>query len=62
MITGELNLPKMNGVEIQPGITLIDEPSVVEGKLRCLANVYGCLAVVELKVTLKDSTNAKNES
>lgn len=57
MITGVINLPKMDGEEISPGITLIGEPTAMPGtnKLRCLANVYGCLAVVELKVTLKES-------
>lgn len=56
MITGIVNLPKMNGVEIQPGVFLIGEPAIVPGtnKLRCLANVLGALAVVELKVSFKE--------
>ena len=50
MIEGRVQLPKMNSMEIRPGVTLIGEPSPIEGsdKLRCLANVAGCLAVVEL--------------
>jgi len=52
MIIGELKLPKMDGVMIRPGVQLIGEPSVVDGQLRCLANVAGALCVVELSVTL----------
>jgi hypothetical protein len=53
MVRGEIQLPKMAGQEISPGIFLIGEPTPVAGSphLRCLANVYGMLAVVEL--TLK---------
>lgn len=49
---GQLHLPVMDGMEIQPGITLIGEPTPMEGtdKLRCLANVLGCLAVIELRI------------
>jgi hypothetical protein len=52
MIEGTANFPKMDGKEIQPGITLIGEPSPVAGtnKLRCLANVLGALCVVELSI------------
>lgn len=52
MIRGNLNLPKMNGLEVSPGIFLIGEPSPVEGStsLRCLADVNGALALVELKL------------
>ena len=52
MIEGRMQLPDMDGLEIRPGVTLIGEPSPVEGsdKLRCLANVAGCLAVVELSI------------
>lgn len=55
MITGQLVLPKMDGKEIRGGIILIGEPSVVNGQLRCLANVYGALCLVELSVTLLDA-------
>lgn len=49
---GTLTLPKMDRVEVSPGIFLIGEPAPVPGtnKLRCLANVGGCLVLVELKV------------
>jgi hypothetical protein len=49
---GILNLPKMDGVEIRPGIILIGEPTPDKGtnKLRCLANVYGALCVIELSI------------
>jgi hypothetical protein len=52
MVTGEMILPKIDGVEIRPGIVLIDEPKPVAGsdRLRCLANVYGALCVVELSI------------
>lgn len=52
MITGELQLPKLDGYEVKPGITLIGEPSAMPGtdKLRCLANVFGSLALVELSI------------
>ena len=55
MITGELELPKLDGKEISPGIFLIGEPSPVDGtdKLRCLANVGGMLALVELTLTFR---------
>jgi hypothetical protein len=51
-IKGELQLLKMDGKEVQPGIVLIGEPSVVDGKLRCLANCFGALCLVELSLAL----------
>ena len=55
MIEGTMSLPKMDGLEIRPGVTLIGEPSPVEGtdKLRCLANVDGMLCVVVLSIKFK---------
>jgi len=55
MIEGTMNLPKMDGMEIRPGVTLIGEPSPMPGtdKLRCLANVSGMLCVVELSIKFK---------
>jgi hypothetical protein len=52
MLTGSLNLPPLDGVEIRPGVILIGEPTPVPetDKLRCLANVLGCLCVVELSI------------
>jgi hypothetical protein len=49
---GEVTLPSMAGIEIRPGVWLIGEPKPVEGtdKLRALANVDGCLCVVELRM------------
>lgn len=47
-----LQLPSFLNVEIKPGIFLLDEPVAITGtnKLRCLANVGGTLAVVELAI------------
>ena len=52
MTEGSLDLPRMDGTEIRPGVVLIGEPTPVPGtdKLRCLANVLGCLCVVELGI------------
>jgi len=57
MITGTMDLPKMDGVEIRPGVTLIGEPAPMPGsdKLRCLANVYGSLCVIELSIKFQES-------
>lgn len=45
--------PKLEGTEVSPGIFLMEEPRPVEGTnlMRCLANVYGALAVIELKIS-----------
>jgi hypothetical protein len=53
VIEGIANIPKLDGREVRPGIVLMGEPSPVEGtnKMRCLANVFGALAVVELSIT-----------
>lgn len=49
---GHLVLPKLAGCEVSPGVWLIGEPTAVPGsdKLRCLANVAGCLCLVELRI------------
>ena len=62
MITGALTLPKMDGKEVSPGIFLIGEPTPVSGtdKLRSLANVNGCLCLIEL--ALKFSQNESTTS
>lgn len=54
---GSMVLPKMDGTEIRPGIVLIGEPTPQPGtnKLRCLANVMGMLAVVELSIKFEES-------
>ncbi len=51
-MTGTMVLPKMDGYEVKPGVTLIGEPTPVPGtdKLRCLANAFGALCVVELSI------------
>jgi len=55
---GSLKLPKMDGVEISPGVWLIGEPTprpdLGNLALACLANVGGCLAVVQLKLVWKE--------
>jgi hypothetical protein len=58
MTEGSLNLPKMDGTEVRPGVVLIGEPSPVVGtdKMRCLANVLGALCVVELGIKFKEKT------
>ena len=53
MIEISVQLPKMCGLEIRPGVTLMDEPALVDGKLRCLANIHGELCVIELSIKLK---------
>jgi len=49
---GSLTLPEMDGKEIRPGIFLVGEPKPIPGtdKFWCLANYYGALASVELKL------------
>lgn len=51
-ITGSVTVPKMDGVEIRPGVYLIGEPTPLPGTnlLRCLANVEGALCLVELRL------------
>lgn len=52
MQIGEMTLPKMDGVEVSPGIWLVGEPTPLPGtdKLRCLAQIGNALGVVELSV------------
>ena len=52
-ITGTIQLPAMKNKEVAPGIILLEEPALVNGELRALANVYGSLCVISLKITLK---------
>jgi hypothetical protein len=49
---GTVNFSKCDGIEVRPGIRLIGEPTPIPGtdKMRCLANVSGMLAVVELSI------------
>jgi hypothetical protein len=56
VIEGALDLPKMDGMEVRPGVILIGEPSPIVGtdKMRCLANVLGALCVVELSIKFKE--------
>lgn len=51
--TGTMTLPKLDGHEINPGVFLIGEPTPVAGTslLRCLANAYGSLVLIELKIS-----------
>jgi hypothetical protein len=52
---GHVQLPKLDGVEVSPGVWLIGEPTPVPGtdKLRCLANVGNGLALVELRLRFR---------
>jgi hypothetical protein len=61
--TGTMTLPKLDGVEIQPGVFLIGEPTPVKGTslLRCLANVYGALALIELKISFARPQSASRK-
>lgn len=47
-------LDQLDGVEVRPGVNLIGNPAFHKesGKWRCLADVLGCLCIVELKVTV----------
>lgn len=57
MIRGGLALPKMDGQEIRPGVTLIGEPTPIPGTnlLRALANVGGALCLIELRLTFGEA-------
>lgn len=59
MNRGTLQLPKLHGYEVKPGIVLIGEPTPVPGssKLRCLANAFGALVVVELSIKFLKETD-----
>jgi hypothetical protein len=50
-VNGTVQLEPMDGKEIK-GVVLIGEPTPIVGtnKLRCLANVDGALALVELSI------------
>ena len=54
---GKLTLPKMDGVEIKPGVFLIGEPTprpdLGKTSLVCLADVHGMLCTVELTIKFK---------
>lgn len=54
---GSVLLPKLDGVEICPGVWLIGEPTPMPGtdKLRCLANVSDNLVLVELRIRFTES-------
>ena len=62
-VQGNLELPKMNGVEISPGIFLIGQPSPMAGsdRLRCLADVNGALAIVELRISFGCTTMTQDD-
>ncbi len=49
---GHISLPKLDGVEVSPGVWIVGEPSPVPGtnKLRALANVGGALCLIELSI------------
>lgn len=45
-------LPKLNGLEVSPGIVLIGEPTPIAGSnlMRCLADVGGALCLIEISL------------
>jgi len=55
-ILGEVRLPTLDGVEIQPNVFLIGEPTprpdLGPTSFACLANVAGALCLVELTLRL----------
>jgi hypothetical protein len=54
-----MTLPDMDGYEVSPGIFLIGQPTPVPGTqlMRALANVYGALAIIELKIKFREPQN-----
>lgn len=57
----ELQLASMKDCEVAPGVFLLEEPMPIPGsnRLRALANVYGTLAVVELKLTFSSGKTVR---
>lgn len=55
ILKGILHLPETHDIEIAPGIFLIGEPvprpDLGPMAMACLANVHGCLAVVQLSIS-----------
>ena len=51
-MTANIDLASLIEKEVTPGIIILTEPMPISGtnKLRALANVHGCLALVELSV------------
>ena len=51
-MSGTLQLPKLDGYEVQRGVWLIGEPTPITGtdKMRCLAQVGDALGLVELRI------------
>lgn len=49
---GKMTLPKMDGVEVSPGVWLIGEPAPIPGtdKLRALAQIGDALGLIELRL------------
>lgn len=52
MIAGTIQLPSLDRVTVEPGVTLVGEPLPIPGtnKFNCLALVEGCLCLVELSI------------
>jgi hypothetical protein len=52
MEIGPVELPKMDGMEVSPGIWLIGEPTPIPNTnlLRCLARVGNALCLIELSM------------
>ena len=53
-LSGQLTIPKTDGVEVAPGIVLIGKPSprpdLGDNVLVCLANIKGMLGLVQLRM------------
>ena len=53
-MTATIHVPmKFDGLEVKDGIILIGEPTPIPGSnlMRCLANVYGALCLIEIRLT-----------
>lgn len=61
MIIGTVEMPKIDGMEVSPGVFIVGEPAPIPGtnKFRALADMAGCLVIVELSLKFL-STGNKN--
>lgn len=59
-----LTMPRFDGYEVRPGITLLGEPTPIPGtdKMRCLANVGGALGLVELRLKFLEEIKDANRT
>lgn len=53
-----LKLPDLDGFEVKPGVYLVGQPKMRDGKIVGLANYYGTLALIEMSLMVKPTTDA----